>query len=306
MSKTVKARRPQISVIVPVFNEDLNVLPLAKEISNSLKSVGLSWECIWVNDGSTDESGRQIDSLPWPHRSVHHPKNLGQSRSIGSGISTSRGKLIVTLDGDGQNDPNDIPRMLELLGSDYDLIQGQRLDRQDKYLRTKLSQIANLIARKMLKSKFTDLGCSLRIVRREFLKGIEFIGEVHRVLAFHIESNGARVREVEVNHRPRINGKSKYGYNRIFKFILDLVLLNFLLRFREKPLYYFGILGFITITIGSISVITAFILRLIEIKTYLDSSLIVGGIIMIINSVLFIGMGLLGEIVTRTNSSESK
>jgi len=306
MPKKAKVNEIEISVVVPVFNEQENIIPLAEEISLAFKNTSYRWECIWVNDGSTDNSRKVIEKLPLPHKGLYHSKNQGQSRALGSGINVSKGRLIVMLDGDGQNDPQDIPQMLKSLGNDYDLVQGYREHRKDEFLRKILSQIANVIAIKLLKSKFTDMGCTLRVVRKEFVEGIEFIGEVHRVLAFHLEGNGARVLEIAVNHRPRVYGSSKYGYNRIFKFVLDLVLLNFLLKFREKPLYYFGILGVGTLVLGISSIFLAVTLRILDVKNYLDTSLVVGGIILLSNSILFIGMGLLGEIVARAKLRSQK
>lgn len=305
ISNLVKPRI-EVSIVIPVYNEVGNIESLAQEINQVFEQENIVWECIWVDDGSTDDSSRAIANLPVPHRGIRLIRNQGQSKALGTGVSSCKGSIVVTLDGDGQNNPADIPKMLKKLESGYDLVQGRRIIRKDEFTRKFLSRLANRFARKLLKSPFSDLGCTLRVVRREFIEDQEFLGEIHRVLPFYLEASGAKSIEIDVDHRPRIFGESKYGYSRILKFILDLILLNFLIRFREKQLYFFGLLSLVTFASGICSIFLAVAMRLTEFKNYLDSSLMIGGIIMIVNSVIFIGMGLIGEVLARFSTQLEK
>lgn len=296
----------KVSLVVPVYNEQANIASLATEISEAMANCNSAWECIWVDDGSLDDTYSEISNLPKPHLGLRLIKNQGQSRALGAGVAASRGQFVVTLDGDGQNNPSDVPRMLAKVESGYDLVQGRRTERKDKFLRKFLSRLANQFAKKLLDSPFSDLGCTLRVVRREFIENLEFLGEIHRVLPFYLAANGAKAIEIDVDHRPRIHGESKYGYSRILKFLLDLILLKFLISFREKQLYFFGVLSLVTVLLGTSAISLAVIMRLTNFRDYLDSSLMIGGIIMIVNSVIFIGLGLIGEILARLFSRLEK
>jgi len=243
-----------LSVIVPVFNEQDNIPLLHASISRVLKEQQYNYEVIYVDDGSTDESFTQLSSLASSDPHVHVVKlrrNFGQTAAISAGVHHSRGEILVFMDGDLQNDPLDIPRMLAKLDEGYDVVSGWRKNRKDAQLSRKLpSWLANRLISKVSGTRLHDYGCTLKAYRREVFQHVRLYGEMHRFIPAYAALTGAAIAEIEVTHHPRRFGVSKYGISRTFRVILDLVTLKFLGSFGTKPLYAFGMPGLTSLTLG--------------------------------------------------------
>ena len=290
-----------LSIIVPIFNEVKNVPILAKQIEAVMNQLNVSWECIWVDDQSKDESWIEIQKLIYPHKGVSLERNSGQSTALMAGIDLSRFPILVTLDGDLQNDPEDIPHLLNLLNQEIDVVCGYRKDRQDGFILRRLpSYFANLIARKLTGIPVRDLGCTLRVFRKSLMKQNRILGEMHRVLVIYFANSGARIVEAPTHHRKRLHGKSKYGINRSFKFLADLLLVKVLKTVSSKPLYFFGSISLmiLSLSIGLFSV--ALGLRLFHVKDFIDTSMIVGSVTLFVGAVTVVCVGLIGEVLVRT------
>jgi glycosyltransferase involved in cell wall biosynthesis len=240
-----------LTVVVPVFNEVENLTPLLDELATTLDGLGSSYEVIVVDDGSTDGTAKLLTKLAAQRtylKAIFFRRNFGQTAAFDAGFRAASGEVVVTLDGDLQNDPKDIPAMLVKLDEGYDMVAGWRRNRQDGYWLRKLpSRVANWMIRKVTGTKIHDLGCSLRLYRREITEELRLYGEMHRFISVLADYAGARVAEVEVNHRPRRAGSSKYGLRRIVKVVLDLLTVMFLRRYQTKPIYVFGGLGLLMI-----------------------------------------------------------
>jgi dolichol-phosphate mannosyltransferase len=299
---------PEYSIVIPAFNEVANIPILAEEINNTLNSTEFEWECIWVDDRSTDNTWGEICGLGGPHRGIRLSQNGGQSTALMAGIDHARAPMIITMDSDLQNDPADILRLIEHFTESVDVVCGFRRERKDATFSRKIpSKIANALARKVTGIKVKDLGCTLRLFRKDLILRNRLIGEMHRVLVIHFKNSGARIIEIPVNHRARKFGESKYGINRTFKFIADLILARVLTTLRSKPLYFFGLLSIMIFFTGFFSFASAFILRVFNFKTYIDSSLIVGSVILVATSLVTLSLGLVCEVLVRNavNSDRS-
>jgi glycosyltransferase involved in cell wall biosynthesis len=232
-----------ISVVVPVYNEAENVAPLLQEIHAALTPLGRGYEVIFVDDGSTDETFALMQRLAGDDPRflpIGLQRNYGQTSAMAAGFQAARGETIVTLDGDRQNDPADIPMLLAKLDEGYDLVSGWRKRRQDTWLRRVVSRAANRLIRRLAHSPVHDLGCCLRVSRAWVVKELRLYGEMHRFLVIHVAAEGARVAEMVVNHRPRTAGESKYGFDRTFRVLLDLLVLQALHRYRGRPMHLLG------------------------------------------------------------------
>jgi glycosyltransferase involved in cell wall biosynthesis len=236
-----------LSIVIPVFNEEENIPPLHAQLTRALEPLDLSYEIIYVNDGSTDGSNAALRRVASPDRRakvINFRRNFGQTAAMMAGFDHARGRVIMPMDGDLQNDPDDIPRLLAKLEEGYDIVSGWRKDRQDKEVIRKLaSRMANRLIAAMTGVKLHDSGCSLKAYRAEMLKGTRLYGEMHRFIPALANLMGARICEVPVTHHPRKFGKSKYGLKRAVKVVLDLITVKFLADFSTKPLYMFGGIG---------------------------------------------------------------
>lgn len=293
-----------ISVVLPVLNEEPNLEPLYQEIHASLSKVGLSYEIIFIDDGSTDGSFELLKKLSASNPSIkiiRFRKNFGQTAALAAGFRHAKGEVIITLDADRQNDPADIPKLIEKINEGYDLVSGWRYDRQDKWLSRRLPSIlANKLISWATDVKLHDYGCTLKAMRSDVAKHITLYGELHRFIPAVASWMGVRIAEVRVNHRPRTAGQSKYGISRVFRVVLDLVTVKFLLSYSGRPIHFFGIPGLICGFIGFFLALYMTVEKLFFDVALGDRPLLLFAVMLILLGVQFIIFGLLGELQIRT------
>jgi glycosyltransferase involved in cell wall biosynthesis len=244
-----------LSVLIPVFNEVENVEPLHRELTAALASLSLRYELIFVDDGSTDGTSVELEAIqardPQHVRVAFLWRNCGQTAALSAALDLARGEVLVPMDGDRQNDPADIPRMLETLDQGFDVVSGWRKQRHDAFLSRKLpSRIANRLVARISGVPLHDFGCTLKAYRRRVLAGVRLYGEMHRFIPIFAAWQGAKVTEQVVNHRPRTAGKTKYGLGRTFNVVLDLILIRFLQRYAQRPIHFFGRFGLWSFALG--------------------------------------------------------
>ncbi len=235
--------RPDISVVVPVYQEAGSVPTVIPRLLESLSSQRRSFELIVVNDGSRDRTGELLDRFAAEDRRlrvIHLARNYGQTAALMAGFLASRADIIVPLDGDGQNEPDDIEMLVDKLEEGHDVVSGWRKDRKDSFLRTRAARCANWLIGKITGVKLHDYGCTLKAYRAHMVRDARLFGEMHRFIPVYTSMHGARICEMVVRHHPRTVGKSKYGYGRVVRVLLDLVLVRMLQRYRTKPIHFFG------------------------------------------------------------------
>jgi glycosyltransferase involved in cell wall biosynthesis len=300
------ADRPSldISVIAPVFNEEQSLAILYSSIRQTLESEGLDWELVLINDGSNDNSAAVLDGLAASDsrvKVVHFRRNYGQTAAMMAGIDFASGEIIIPIDADLQNDPSDIPRLLAKLREGFDVCSGWRKARKDGALRRNLpSRIANRIISKVSGVELHDYGCSLKAYRKEVVKGVKLYGEMHRFIPIYASWQGGRVTEIPVNHNPRMHGKSNYGLERIFKVLLDLMVVKFLYRYAQKPIYIFGGIGLISLVSSGLLACYAIFLKIFENQSFIRTPLPLLVIFTAMTGIMCILMGLLAEVLMRT------
>jgi len=293
-----------ISVIIPVFNEEKNILPLYEKLSAVLKQLQQGYEVIFVDDGSTDNSLNHLRLISKDDPSVKvisFLRNYGQTAALSAGIDFSKGTIIIPMDGDLQNDPEDIPLLLRKIEEGYDVVSGWRKERRDHFLRRRFpSIIANKIISFLGRVPLHDYGCTLKAYKRGILKNIRLYGEMHRFIPIYAKWVGARVTEVPVHHFPRASGFSKYGMMRIFKVILDLMVVKFLLSYSQKPIYVFGGMGLCMILGAFLCGVYAVYLKFFEATSFILTPLPLLCALLLMSGFISILMGFLAEILTRT------
>ncbi|NQT46727.1 MAG: glycosyltransferase family 2 protein [Candidatus Omnitrophica bacterium] len=292
-----------ISVIIALCNEEGNIRSLYEELTSSLKELSISYQTIFIDDGSTDGSFGILEDLARSDEHVEVVKfkrNFGQTAATAAGFNHATGEVIVTMDGDLQNDPKDIRSLLEKLDEGYDLVCGWRKKRKDRFFtRIVPSYCANKLISTMTGVRLHDCGCTLKAYRSSIVKGIKLYGEMHRFLPVLASWEGARIAELEVGHRARRSGKTKYGLMRTAKVLLDIITIKFLSRYSTKPMYFFGAIGFACLFGAMLSGI-ALMIRKIFFGFYLiESPLLLLTILLTILSAIFIMMGLLAEMFSR-------
>lgn len=296
--------RPDISAVVPVYNEVESLPHLIEAIASALNAAELSYELICVDDGSTDGSTQLLKQLALTHpnlRAVLLRRNYGQTAAMAAGFKHSRGRVIVTLDGDLQNDPADIPLLLAKLEEGYDLVSGWRKNRQDAAVTRLLpSKIANWLIGKITGVKVRDYGCSLKAYRSELVADMNLYGELHRFLPALAFIEGARITEVPVRHHARRHGSSKYGLGRTFRVLLDLFTIFFMKKFLTRPMHVFGLLGIISMTVGTVLGLYLTFLKLGLGQSIGDRPLLILVVILLLTGVQLFCFGLLGELLMRT------
>ncbi|MEO0788834.1 MAG: glycosyltransferase family 2 protein [Bacteroidota bacterium] len=289
-----------ISVVVTVYNERENIRPLIDQINAALS--GLDYEIIYVDDGSKDGTTEELFSIDDPRLVVvEFRKNYGQSLALMAGIDQAKGKFIVTMDGDLQNDPSDIPAMLEeLRQGDFDLVVGERVNRKDNALfRTLPSRIANYIIRKSSGVHLRDYGCALKVFKAELAKDLGIYGELHRFVTVLAALEGARITQVPVKHHARKFGKSKYGLGRTFKVVSDLILMLFLKKYLARPMHLFGQIGLGLFGVGAIINLYLLVVKIMGNEIW-GRPLLILGVLLILSGIQLITIGLILEMQMRT------
>lgn len=292
-----------LSVVIPLFNERENVLLLCEALHRVLDSIGKPYEIILIDDGSTDGTYEVLNSVYKQYdkiKIIRFRRNFGQTAAISAGFSFAKGEIIVTMDGDLQNDPADIPKILQKIDEGYDIVSGWRKNRKDPLLTRRLpSHIANFLISKFTGVKLHDYGCTLKAYRREIIKHVNLYGEMHRFIPAVASWMGATVTEIVVKHHPRKYGKSKYGISRTLKVILDLIAIKFFLSYLTRPIQIFGIWGILSIFLGIISGIVLILMKVLGGVDMTGNPLLILTTLLTIIGVLFIVLGLLGEITVR-------
>ncbi len=300
LSKDNLMDQPLLSVIICVYNEEENIKPLNKWINDSL--VGINYEIVYVDDGSTDSTIRQIRELGDEKVVlVELRKNFGQSSALYAGIEQAKGEYMVTMDGDLQNDPSDIPMMLNLaIEHEWDLVAGIRKNRQDgMFLRKIPSKIANSIIRNSTGVQIKDYGCTLKVFKSDLAKNIGLYGELHRFIPVLASLEGARITQVDVKHHAREFGKSKYGINRTMKVIIDLLLVLFFKKYMQKPMHLFGTMGLLLAFVGLV-INTYFLFQKIAGHEIWGKPMLLLGILLVISGIQLITVGIIADIQMRT------
>ncbi|MCP4035934.1 MAG: glycosyltransferase family 2 protein [bacterium] len=296
--------RARLSLVIPIFNEERNLLPLCEEITDVLLGIRQPFEIIFVDDGSTDESWPILVELAQKEtaiRAIRLRRNFGQTAAMMAGIDAAEGSIIVPMDGDRQNDPADIPRLLDKLADGYDVVSGWRRDRKDKrFSRVFVSHIANRIISFTSGVPLRDYGCSLKAYRAEVLERVRLYGEMHRFIPIYAARQGARVTEIPVGHRERTEGRSHYGLERIVKVVLDLMVVLFLGRYETKPIYVFGGFGLMSFAVAGGATVYATYLKLAGIATYIETPLPLIAVMATLCGCMSILMGFLAELLVRT------
>jgi len=292
-----------VSVVIPIFNEEENISPLFQELKAVMEGMGLEYEVIFVDDGSDDASNEVVQRFAQDDKRIkviQFRKNFGQTAAIAAGVEHAQGEIIVTMDGDGQNDPRDIPRLLERLEKGYDVVSGWRRNRKDPLLNKRFpSAMANRLISWLTRVRLHDYGCTLKAYRRDILKDVRLYGEMHRFIPAYASWVGASITEIEVAHHPRRHGRSKYGLSRTTSIILDLITIIFLQRYSTKPIRLFGGAGMILFVLGVLTGLFVLFRRLIWGGVWISPMILIS-FFFIIMAVMFILLGLIAEIIIRT------
>jgi glycosyltransferase involved in cell wall biosynthesis len=293
-----------LSLVIPVYNEADNLRPLCQRICEALAATNWTYEVVMIDDGSTDDSAQILTCLHAedPHLKVlRFRRNFGQTAALAAGFAYAHGEVIVSLDGDLQNDPLDIPRLVAKLNEGYDLVSGWRINRQDPFLRRRLpSQIANWLISLTTRVKLHDYGCTLKAFRRDVVKELKLYGEMHRFIPALAGDLGARIIELPVTHHPRRRGRSKYGLIRTLWVMLDLLTVKFLSNYATRPSHLFGLCGLLAVLLGGAITLLLGIQKVFFGVRLADRPLLLLGVLLVVIGVQFVTLGLIGEMLART------
>jgi glycosyltransferase involved in cell wall biosynthesis len=301
-----------LSVVIPVYNEEESLDLLRQALYEALNDQPYDWQVVLVDDGSRDASLKKLEQFAQEDPDhivvVTFRRNFGQTAAIAAGIDYAQGEIIVLMDADMQNDPADIPMMLEKIDEGYDVVSGWRIKRQDTFItRTLPSRMANALISRVTNVPLHDYGCTLKAYRREVLTGFRLYGEMHRFIPAYAGYVGAKIVEVPVRHHPRRYGKAKYGLERTIKVVLDLFTVKFLISYSHKPLYLFGGAGMFLGAISSLILFFLFVRRIFFQISAFDSPLFIVGVMFMIMGFQSILMGLIAELQVRTyHEAQSK
>jgi glycosyltransferase involved in cell wall biosynthesis len=296
----LRTTRPDVSVVVPVFNEEENVRELYERMASVLTGAA---EFIFVDDGSRDSTYVRLQEIAAEDSRVlliRFRRNFGQTAALSAGIDHARGSIIVPMDGDLQNDPKDIPRLLAKLDEGYDVVSGWRIDRKDPFHRRLPSQVANRMISWISGVRLHDYGCSLKAYRRSVLQDVRLYGEMHRFVPIYASWQGARVAELAVDHHPRTRGRSNYGIERTLKVVLDLIVVKFLSSYATKPIYVFGGFGLVSLFGSAVVFVTMLWLKLAGIRDFVATPLPLVTVMLGLVGCLSILLGLVAELTVRT------
>jgi len=293
-----------LSVVVPLFNEEENVILLYDELTKVLQELTPAYEIIFVDDGSTDNSLQHLRNIQAsdPHVTVVSlRRNFGQTAAMTAGFDHASGEIVITMDGDLQNDPQDIPLLVNKIKEGYDVVIGWRHDRKDPFLSRRLpSIIANKLISSITGVGIHDYGCTLKAFKREVVHNIRLYGEMHRFIPAIASGMGISFTEIKVNHRPRRYGSSKYGISRTIRVLLDLITVKFMLTYATRPLHVFGTIGFVSFTIGILLACILVIQRQFYDISLANRPLLLLTVLLIFMGIQFVTLGLLAELIVRT------
>jgi glycosyltransferase involved in cell wall biosynthesis len=298
-----RERGLDLSVVIPLYNEEENIDPAVEELLSVLDTMPQSAEVILVDDGSPDATGAM--AMAWNDRDprvrvIQFRRNFGQTAAISAGFRHARGRVIVLMDGDQQNDPRDLPRLLAKVDEGYDVVSGWRKDRKDKLVMRKIpSMMANRLISRITRTELHDYGCTLKAYHSDVVQHLHLYGELHRFIPALAGLVGARVVEIPVNHRPRTRGTSKYGISRTVRVLLDLLTVKFLLKYLARPMQFFGLLGLMSFMLGFCSIAGLLIEKAVAGVGLAERPLLILSVLLVILGVQFLSMGLLGELLTR-------
>lgn len=299
-----------ISVVVPLYNEEENIHLLYEELKDVLDTMPEQAEIVFVDDGSSDNTMARLESIQANDdhvRVVSLRRNFGQTAAMTAGFDHARGGIIITMDGDLQNDPHDIPQLVAKLNEGYDVVTGWRYDRQDPFLSRRLpSQLANRLISRVTGVGLHDYGCTLKAFRREVIDNINLYGEMHRFIPAIASGMGISFTEVKVNHRPRRFGTSKYGISRTIRVVLDLITVKFMLSYATRPLHVFGTVGVVSSLLGVLIALVMTVQRQLYGVALANRPLLLLAILLIFMGIQFITIGLLAELVVRTYHESQK
>ena len=294
----------ELSIVIPVYNEEENVEPLIGEIEGVLAAAGKTYEIIAVDDGSKDRTFmllRQLHGTRPRLKIVRLKRNFGQTAAMAAGLAYAEGEIIIVMDGDGQNDPADIPELIKEIEEGNDLVAGWRSNRQDSFFSRRLpSMIANRLISWTTRVKLHDYGCTLKAMRKDVAKSLRLYGEMHRFIPAIAYERGAQIVELKVNHRPRLRGKSKYGINRTLRVVLDLLTVKFLSSYSTRPAHVFGPLGLVSGLTGFALALHLTVQKFVYNLDIGSRPLLLLAILLIFIGFQFVTMGLLGEMLART------
>lgn len=309
-----QSRKPSLSIVIPMYNEIDNVGPMIARVHEALEAYNGPWELLIVDDGSTDGTPQALNreaAIRGPHvRVVELRRNFGQTAAMQAGIDEAHGELIATLDGDLQNDPADIPRMIDhLIERDLDLLTGWRKNRKDDLVMRKIpSRIANRLIGKITGVRINDYGCSLKIYRASVIKQVRLYGEMHRFIPAWVAAvvPPSRIGEIEVNHNARVAGVSKYGISRTFRVILDLLSVYFFMRYKARPGHFFGMIGLSMGSIGSLLLVYLAFVKFILGEDIGSRPLFLIAVVFVIAALQFLTTGVMSELISRTYFESSR
>lgn len=300
----------QVSIVIPIYNELDNVWPLYRQLDAVLRGQDRSYEILFIDDGSLDGTARRLKEIAARDshvKVVRFRRNYGQTAAMHAGIQHATGEVIVTMDGDMQNDPTDIPMMLDKIDEGFDLVHGWRKNRQDAFVNRKLpSKIANWLISKVTRFPIHDLGCTLKAIRREIASELELYGEMHRFIPILAHQRGARCAEVVTKHHPRRFGETKYGIGRTFRVILDLITVKYMLDYFASPMKLFGKFGLWSAAASILSIGATTAMKLIGGVDMTGNPLLMLSVFALIASIQFMSLGLLGEVNARIYYSREK
>lgn len=298
-----------ISLVIPAYNESENLVPLHKQIVDVLDGLSCTAEIIFVDDGSRDSSASILKDLAKKDprvKVVLFARNYGQTAAMGAGIKFASGEVIVPLDADMQNDPADIPKLIAKLEEGYDIVSGWRKARKDEYFRMLLSRMANRLIVRTTGVDIHDYGCTLKAYRSGIVKNIDFYGEIHRLIPVYASWQGARITEMEVNHYPRKFGYSKYGFSRIGKLLLDLLVVKYFISYAQRPIYFFGWLAILSFVSGFLSFGVAVFLRFVYHISLIETPLPLLTALLMLAGFQLLSMGIIADMIIRTRANKTE
>ena len=301
-----------LSILIPVYNEEFNLKELYNKLIYVLSKINKSYEIIFIDDGSTDGSFnilKELNKKDQRVKIIKFRRNFGQSSALNIGFKNNKGKIIITMDADLQNDPEDILHLIEKIEEGYDVVCGWRHNRKDSFSKRIISKLANLLRRILIKEKIHDAGCTLRAYKKEAIENLDLYGENHRYIASLIAFKGLSITEIKVKHHKRLKGKTKYGFERLLNGFLDLLYIKFWGDYSQRPLHFFGKLGILQITIGTIATLYKLvdgIIRYFNNEKVLVGPVLLISVFLIVMGILFIIFGFLAEIEIRNYYSSKK